>query len=94
MFDKPEWEIVVFMIVYAIFYMFVIDPIYGMTIGIGESILSMIRDANHRTAWATNLRTWMLIISGTIVTCVYIHIKPRLVGEDPDEYWSGERRNW
>ena len=94
MFDKPEWELVVFMIVYAIFHMVVIDPIYGMTIGVGEPILSMIRDANHRTAWSTNLRTWILIFSTVILSYIYVYVRPRLAGEDPEEFWSGERGKW
>ena len=92
MFDKPEWEILVFIIVYAIFHTVVIDSIYGMTIGFGESILSMLWNADHRTAWATNLRTWILIISGTIATVIYIYIRPRIAGKDPEDFWSGERR--
>ena len=92
MFDKPEWETVGVIFVYVLLYIFIIDPIYGLTIGVGEPILSMMWDANHRTAWATNLRTWLLIISGTVVTVTYIHIRPRLAGEDPEEFWSGERR--
>ena len=94
MFDKPEWELVAFMIIYAIFHMVIIDPIYGMTIGVGEPILSMIRDADHRFGWTTNLRTWILIISTVILTFMYVYIRPRLSGEDPEEYWSGERGSW
>ena len=90
MFDRPEWEDVGVMVVYVLLYVFIIDPIYGMTIGVGEPVLSMIRDADHRTAWATNLRTWILIISGAIVTVGYMNIKPRLVGEYPEEYWNHE----
>ena len=90
MFDRPEWEAVGVMFLYGIIHIFIVDPIYGMTIGFGEPLLSMIRGADHRVGWASNPRSWIFIILGAIVTISYMNIKPRLVGEDPEEYWSHE----
>ena len=90
MFDRPEWEALGVMLIYVIFHIFIIDPIYGMTIGFGEPLLSMMWGADHRFGWSANPRSWILIISMVIVTITYMNIKPRLVGEDPEEYWNYE----
>ena len=77
----------------GLFYLFIIDPIYGSTIGIGEPLLQMMWEADHRFGWATNIRSWLLIIFSVIVVFIYMHLKPRLIGEDPGEYWSIEPDN-
>ena len=90
MFDRPEWEVLSVMFIYVIFHMIVVDSIYGMTIGVGEPILSMMWSADHRTAWVTNLRTWILIISTVLVGVAYTYIKPWLAGEDLETHWDTE----
>ena len=78
------------MFLYGILHTFILDPIYGMTIGFGEPLLSMIRGADYRIGWASNPRSWVFIIFVDIVTISHMNTKPRLVGKGPEEYWSYE----
>ena len=79
-------EILAVMLIYFLIFVLLIGPM----VEIGEPLLEMIREADHRTGWSTNIRSWIFIFSGAIFVTVYMHIKPRLFGDDPEEYWSVE----
>ena len=81
-------ELTVVMFILGLFYLFIVDPIYGSVIGIGEPLLQMMWEADNRFGWSANIRSWIFIIFISSTLFIYMRIKPRLTGEDPDEYWS------
>ena len=79
-------EIMAVMLIYFLIFVLFIGPM----VGVGEPLLQMIWEADHRVGWSTNIRSWIFIFSCAIFVTIYCHIKPRLFGVDPEEYWSVE----
>ena len=88
MFGKGELELIGVIFAYLVVYVLVIDPIYGLVIGIGEPLLSMLFGARHRFSWATNVRAWLMIFSGAFVLVGYMYLKAKLAGENLGEHWN------
>ena len=89
MFTRLELELLTVVFGYFAVYLLLVDPIVGSIIGIGDPPFSHIHPGRPFT-WVINARMWLMLLSGVPVFVGYLHFRPRIANEDPDEFWNAE----